>query len=533
MFSSPKSPAQKSLPPIPIELLILLGGLLWRGIIAFWLFPGYDEAYYYLYSQHLDWSYFDHPVLVALTTGFGPRITGVVSQFTIRLGSLILYTGSLWLLYLTSRWLFNVQAARLTLAIASLIPIFQVGFGVLTLPDSPLIFFWSATLLCAAKEFFPLSPPERPTYRLAILGVLVGLTCLGKYHGFILGLGLIGFSLTSPPHRRVFLSPWTILGLSLFILTLFPLWFWNIQHDWISLTFQLSSRFQPEPGIPKSGYNFLGVIVVFLAGIGYLFPTFGVPLWWISFRSLIAKNNHKYLFILWVSLPLTIGFTLLGGKEQILAGWPMPGFWGLTLILGQYAQSWSQVWVRHWLKNSAIAIISLLLLILLHITTGIWQKPGEYAFFGGFLSPKNDPSTELIDIRQLRRGFTDSPVLSAALANSHFVFTNAYYLGGLIEMALQPLTAIPVTCFSEDLRGFAFWWQPDQWIGKDALYITLERFHQMPQLTNEFRRYFKYFEEIGTIPMKRGGVVTEVFHVYQATHYQLSINAESPHDAFY
>lgn len=66
---------------------LLVGGLLFRSAIAFWLYPTFDEAYYYLYTLHLDWSYFDHPVFVALTTGFGPWLTGVVSQFTIRLGN--------------------------------------------------------------------------------------------------------------------------------------------------------------------------------------------------------------------------------------------------------------------------------------------------------------------------------------------------------------------------------------------------------------------------------------------------------------
>ena len=66
-------------------LFWLLGGLLFRSFVAFWLYPGFDEAYYYLYSIHLDWSYFDHPVLVALLTGIGPWLTGEVSQFTIRL----------------------------------------------------------------------------------------------------------------------------------------------------------------------------------------------------------------------------------------------------------------------------------------------------------------------------------------------------------------------------------------------------------------------------------------------------------------
>ncbi len=118
-------------------MALLLGGLLFRVVVAIWLYPGFDEAYYFLYTQHPALSYFDHPPLVALTTGFGPWLTGEVSQFTIRLGSLILHTGALVLLYLTSARLFSTLAATLTLAIATFVPIFLVAFGVLTLPDNP------------------------------------------------------------------------------------------------------------------------------------------------------------------------------------------------------------------------------------------------------------------------------------------------------------------------------------------------------------------------------------------------------------
>ena len=552
-------------------LWLLLGGLLFRSIIAFWLYPGIDETYYYLYSLHLDWSYFDHPVLVALTTGFGPWVTGVVSQFTIRLATLILYTGSLFLLYLTSAQLFGVKAARLTLAIATIIPIFQVGFGVLSLPDTPLIFFWSASLCLAAHEFFRQSaedereiepirggfpsqksyvgakhlgdnssvkpklyspnalPSEslkvsyRPSYRLAILSVLVGLACLGKYHGFILGLGLVGFCLTSPRHRCALLSPWALLGLGLFILTLFPIWFWNMQHDWVSFQFQLSLRFQPGSEETKGGYDLLGVVIAFLAGIGYLFPTMGLPLWWVSLRTLLSSTNSedlaaKQLLILWVSLPLTIGFTLLGGAQPILPTWSMPGFWGLTLLLGYKALSWQQQsrrWVRRWLQGSALFLGSCILLVLLHVTTGTLQKSGQYALLGGFLSVKDDPSTELIDIMQLRRGFKESPILNQALQDSGFVFTNGFYLGGMVGMALSPITTTPITCFGEDVRGFAFWSQPEQWLGKEGLYVTLERFHDLFELTDSYRPYFSSFQEIATVPIRRGGAVTEVFHVYQ------------------
>ncbi|NCR47302.1 MAG: 4-amino-4-deoxy-L-arabinose transferase, partial [Microcystis aeruginosa SX13-01] len=70
-----------------IAVYLLIGGLLFRIIIALGLYPGYDEAYYYVYSHNLDWSYFDHPPIVAISTGFGTWITGLVNQFTIRFGT--------------------------------------------------------------------------------------------------------------------------------------------------------------------------------------------------------------------------------------------------------------------------------------------------------------------------------------------------------------------------------------------------------------------------------------------------------------
>ena len=521
-------------------LCLLVGGLLFRGLIAFWLYPTDDEAYYYIYSLHLDWSYFDHPVMVALTTGFGPWVTGVVSQFTIRLGALICYTGSLVLLYLTSRKLFSAKAAYLTLAIATISPIFAICFGLLSLPDAPLMLFWTASLYCAADEFFRqphLLKDESgsshlylPSCRLAILGVLVGFACLSKYHGFVLGFGLLGFCLTSPRHRCAMVSPWTWLGLGLFVITISPILLWNLQHDWVSLLFQ------SERAVPNSGYNLLSVVGVCLIQTAYLFPSIGFPLWWVNLRPALAKTSQLFypksrsenrdladieLFILWVSLPLTLGFTLMGGYRQILPAWPIPGFWGATLLLGQQATIWQQKsrrWVRRWLLGSGLMVGSILLIALLQVSAGIMQKPSQNAILGGFLAPQNDPSTELIDIQQLRAGFVESPLLRAALQNSSFVFTNRYYLAGPIAMSLQPITDTPITCFDigQDLRGFAFWSKPDQWLGEDALYITTAAFKNREDLMASYRDHFSSLTAIATIPISRGGVEINVVYVYQA-----------------
>ena len=363
---------------------LLASGLIFRGVIAYFLPPGFDEAYYFLYAQYLDWSYFDHPLAVALSTGVGIWLTGTVSPLTIRLGALGLFTGSLWLLYSTGKALFGVRAGGLSGAIASLSPLFFLTFGTLTAPDNALIFFWSATLYLCAHEFFPDSTPDRisdrisdsgrpyePTPRLASIGLTVGLACLSKYHGAVLGLGLVCFCLTSPIYRRALYSRWMGLGVVLFSLCLFPILYWNGQHDWISLRFQLglggasASRFSGG----SAGYSLANFLGVFLAEIGFLFPTLGLPLWWASaialikglMKTLLGKKlfvsptqQAKVQLVLWSGLPVAVGFTFIGGLTHTYPAWPAPGLWSLTLLLGHAAAKWPKRNVRRWLQNTGL-----------------------------------------------------------------------------------------------------------------------------------------------------------------------------------
>lgn len=533
-------------------ILLLGGGLLYRATIAFWMYPGFDEAYYYLYTLYPDWSYFDHPPLVAILTAIGPWLTGVVSQFTLRIGTLVLYTGTLGLLYATSVRLFSAQTGLLTLAIATLIPFFQVAFGTFNLPDVPLMFFWTATLYWAGEEFFRRTPAYQPSYRLAIICVMVGLACLGKYHGFVLGAGLVGFCLCQSRYRSALISPWTAIGAGLFLLTLSPLLIWNAQHDWVSF------RFQSARTVPTRGFSGWGVLVTFLVEVAYLFPTFGFPLWWVSAKATIAtllpqslpfsvKGDlpQKRSLILWVSLPLMLGFTLMGGYQQVLPSWPMPGLWGATLLLGQQAALWqkqSERRIRRWLLGSGVAIVALVSLALTYVVSGMpLPQTNGYVLQEGIWTVQPPPSTppilemqrpteslatidyavreassQLFDVQQLRQGFARSPTLMAALQSSSFVFTNYYFVGGQIAMALVPLSGKPITCFDSDLRGFAFWSKPDQWLGQDALYITSEYFQRPEDLRVKYGEYFASIERIGQVPIRRGKAVVQVFEVYQA-----------------
>jgi 4-amino-4-deoxy-L-arabinose transferase-like glycosyltransferase len=498
---------------------ILLVGLVFRSVIAGWLPPGFDEAYYYVYTLHPALSYFDHPPLVALTTAIGVWLTGDVSQFTIRIGTLLLYPVTLWFLYRATVQLFSTQVGVLTLAIASMIPIFQIGFGTLTFPDVPLMFFWSMTLWVAACEFFPKDGSQyRPTYRIAVIGLLVGLACLGKYHGLLLGFGLLGFCLTSSEHRVALRSPWTLLSFLLFITAFSPVLYWNSQHDWISF------RFQGNRSVPNRSYSVMNVITVALVASLYMFPTLGLPLWFVSLREGFEVvrfwfQRSRSLFILWLSAPVFLIFTIIGGYQQILPGWTMPGFFAATPLFGWYASQWLQQYpktTKRWLKGSAIAIVSLMLFALLHVSAGILQKPGQYSIFGGLVAPQDDPSIQLIDVKQLRDGFARSPELLAALKDVDFVFSNRFHLAGHMAMALTPLQPVPVTCFDKkDLRGFAFWSKPDQWLGGDALYVTSDPFQTKENSAAEYVPYFEQFTKLGEVPLRRGGVIVDRIHVFR------------------
>ncbi|ASC72926.1 hypothetical protein XM38_038860 [Halomicronema hongdechloris C2206] len=514
---------------------LLLAGLLWRLGVASGLPLGFDEAYYYLYSRHLHWGYFDHPAMVAWTTGLGWWLTGWLSPLTVRIGALLLYTVSLGLLYLTAFHLFDRRAARLTLVIATLTPLFLVGFGILTSPDNGLIFFWSLALYLAAQEFFPTKFPERdyrPTARLGGIGLCLGGACLSKYHGFVLALGLVGFCLSQRPYRRALRSPWLLVALGLFALVLIPLLYWNSQHDWISFRFQLAMRF--EAGEEPTAYSWSQMLGYWLAIIAYLFPTLGVVFWWVGMRSLLGPwyqrlrgkpsalsvpLRHKQHFILWSSLPLILGFTWLGGNQAILPAWPAPGFWALTLLVGAYAAQWqthSPTWVRRWLGGTGITVATLLLVALSHLSLGTLQRPGHFAVAGGMIPPQQDASTQMIDVLQLRQRLAEQPEIMEALAAADFIVTNDLFVAGYLDMALQPLLSRPVTCFSQDPRGFAFWFDQRQWLGTDAVFMTTAWAADNAAGIEGIRPYFARVDPLATIPLERGKIPVEHVMLYTA-----------------
>jgi len=61
--------------------------------------------------------------------------------------------------------------------------------------------------------------------------------------------------------------------------------------------------------------------------------------------------------------------------------------------------------------------------------------------------------------------------------------------------------------------------QPD-WLGGDALYITLDRFADDPNLWAAYEPLFASIEPLTTVPLERGGEVTETVHIFRANDFK-------------
>src|SRR5512135_1760261 len=85
------SPRSRMTPRRALWGLIVVSGLL-RLAWAASLGPCNDEAYHYLFTVHPDWSYFDHPPMLAIVERIGLALPlGGVSAFRLRLGFIALF----------------------------------------------------------------------------------------------------------------------------------------------------------------------------------------------------------------------------------------------------------------------------------------------------------------------------------------------------------------------------------------------------------------------------------------------------------
>ena len=116
-------PQRRHLAVLPVVVLLFLGLRLYFDFKADLVG---DEAYYWMWGQHLDWSYFDHPPLHAWLLHLVAQLVGW-SRFSVRLLT--------WASLLLVLWIFHLWSKRLA-------------------PADSATWFWRAAALYLASPLF-------------------------------------------------------------------------------------------------------------------------------------------------------------------------------------------------------------------------------------------------------------------------------------------------------------------------------------------------------------------------------------------
>lgn len=204
----------------------------------------FDETYYWQWSRHLAWGYFDHPPMIAYLIAAGTRLVGT-NPLGVRLVPLILAVALAWLIYRLGRIYWGHSRAGLwSLVLMVTMPLFAVG-DMISTPDTPLLFFWGASVLITLRAL-----ESGRYFDWMLLGVCAGLGLLSKFPMVLLYLSLL-FAMLVIRRGRIALAsikPWLALGISLLIAL--PMIIWEYKHNLQSITFHLKQGFGPVAGAP-------------------------------------------------------------------------------------------------------------------------------------------------------------------------------------------------------------------------------------------------------------------------------------------
>lgn len=455
-----------------------------------------EEAYHWNFARHLDWSYHDHPPMIAWAIAAG-RLVGGDSPLGIRLVPLLLSIGTTVVLARFARRLYGDQAATWAVLLFTLAPapllISEAGF-----PDSPLLFFWALAMALGWEAF----EGGRPLSWLAA-GAALGAALLSKYTAVLLVPSVALFLVVSPRHRRWLASPWPYAAGLVALLVFSPVLYWNWKHQWASFLFQSKGRFEESHGF--SLVTYLGQQA--LAPFGLTLPLAAVAI-----ARLLRRPRAEETYLLSLFLPTFLLFAGISCLRPPHILWPMASYLSLlvatagTVSQGSGAVASFYARTRGWLVGVSAVLL---------IGGGL-----HLAFFLPVLSPLKGLYgwKEVAEAaRNLRTGLPES----------------AFYLGigrkytCTSQLAYQlnlPQDVHGANLIGEPALQYSYWCDPRQLEGRDAV-IVVEGDDRLKDALEELKRGFATLEPRGEVVVRVGRATLRpspplTFRLYLGRGYQ-------------
>lgn len=296
-----------------------------------------DEPYYWMWGQHLGWSYFDHPPLhawllrlMSIIFGWHPISVRILTWFTLAGVVAIFWT---WRKRLApdqpELWFWR------TLAIYMSSPLF-FAITLVAYNDHLLIVLCLLAVHCFMVFTDKVETDQARPYRwLYLAAIALGLAVLTKYNGALLGVGFLAAFLLRPKLRTVLRTPHPWLAALLAVAMQFPVVYWNLTEGLASFRYHLNDRWaQPGHFDWNHPLNFVLLCILFWSPF-LVWPTI----------SLIRSTPHNDVESRTKAIAVTVftvsslGFLVISCFLDAYFYWNIVAFIGLMPLLTRFMQN--------------------------------------------------------------------------------------------------------------------------------------------------------------------------------------------------
>lgn len=430
--------------------------LVLRAVMAAILPLSADEAYYLLWSQHLQAGYYDHPPAIAFLIRAGTLIFGE-TPLGVRAAGLMLSIPATWFVWNTASLLLSdARKAALSAVFFNLTLMAAVEMMAAT-PDMPSIVTAAAFVWAVARA----QASEDGRWWLAA-GVAAGLSLLSKYSALFMGLGVLVWLLADARARPWLKTVWPWAGGAVALLLFTPHLLWQAGHDWMTFAFQFG---RVGGGSPTARY-----LIEFVGAQLALASPFILALGVLGFWRARRPGEGRFLLFAVLAVPL-LYFLQHALHDRVQGNWPCFLYPALAILAADATGT-----ARRWLVLAAAPVAALMLAL----------AYGQAAF--GLLPLASDPAARLLA--------RDFPEAAQSLAETtDVVLTTDYQTTALLRHYQPRLTVIQVN----DPQRYA--WAPDAspaQLGGQLVYFAEKRRVRTDLLEGRFQMISGAMEHGGT-----------------------------------
>lgn len=416
-----------------------------------------DEAYYWQWSRHLAWGYYDNTPLVAVAIRFFTAMLGN-NELGVRAEAIFCAIVASIFIYLLAARLFGERLALFAVVLANIVPLFAAG-SVIATHDPVQLALWAAAIYIIHRAL-----TDRPGWWWYAAGIVAGLAALAKLNALLLLPSVLLFIAMSPIARERWLRrPEPYIAGLIALLIFSPFAWWNHTHQnafWIHIHAMGTRGDVHDPPL-KWTLRFLGAQALVLSPFVFLTYLYTLYAGW---RRGVKERNDAILYLWCMSVVVFAATILVSLRSKVEANWAVAAYIsGLILVAVLLAEAWkSRKKMRKTWVGLNIGVASFLAVVALCPAV-------MYSVSVKFHKSTDDRTNDLYGWRELGQRIHNE---QTAMGGDPFVFGINYRLPSEAAFYLpgQPQT---YSLFLHDRANeYMFWEDPKQLIGRNAIFIN-------------------------------------------------------------